>query len=382
MKTIALIGATGSIGRQVLSVVRRYPDQFKITSMVAHTSSEEFLSILEEFRPVYASLTDEKAGQALAHRIPQDIAFAYGEEAGLEAIDRAEIAFVAVSGFAGLRYSLHAIEKGKALALANKETLVCGGELVMQKAREKGVEILPVDSEHSAIWQALAFRKDTDFKRLILTASGGPFYGYTPQELQKVTPMSALRHPTWQMGAKITIDSATLLNKGFEVIEAKWLYDAPLEKIHTVVQPESIIHSMVEFDDGAILAQMSYPTMELPIQLALTYPERFDCGLQPLDFEKLGAIRFLPLERKRFPCYDLALTSLELGDNYPCALNAAGEIAVHAFLDGKLPFLGIADVLRAALDNTKRIQVTDYQVLEETDARTRAFAKEYVCKRI
>ena len=374
MKTIALIGATGSIGRQVLSVVRRYPDQFKITSMVAHTSSEEFLSILEEFSPVYASLTDEKAGQALAHRIPQDIAFAYGEEAGLEAIDRAEIAFVAVSGFAGLRYSLHAIEKGKALALANKETLVCGGELVMQKAREKGVDILPVDSEHSAIWQALAFRKDTDFKRLVLTASGGPFYGYTPQELQKVTPMSALRHPTWQMGAKITIDSATLLNKGFEVIEAKWLYDAPLEKIHTVVHPQSIIHSMVEFNDGCVMAQMSYPSMDLPIQLALTYPKRLPCGVSSLDFEKLGSLRFLPLERKDFPCYDLALSSLETGDNFPCALNGAGEVAVHAFLKGQLPFTKIATVMEKTLEQTKRAKVDSYAVLKQTDERARALA--------
>ena len=378
MKTIALIGATGSIGRQVLSVVRRYPDKFKITSMVAHTASEEFLSMIEEFRPVYASLTDEKAGRTIAHLIPQGVAFAYGEEAGLDAIDYAEVAFVAVSGFAGLRYSLRAIEKKKTLALANKETLVCGGEFVMQKAREKGVEILPVDSEHSALWQALAFRKDVEFKRLILTASGGPFYGYTPQELQKVTPMSALKHPTWQMGAKITVDSATLLNKGFEVIEAKWLYDAPLEKIHTVVQPESIIHSMVEFNDGCVMAQMSYPSMELPIQLALTYPSRFSCGLPSLDFERLGSLRFLPLERKAFPCYDLALTCLEKGDNYACALNGAGEVAVGAFLKGQLPFTRIATVMEKVLEQTNRAKSDSYMVLKETDERARALANTYI----
>ena len=180
------------------------------------------------------------------------------------------------------------------------------------------------------------------------------------------------------MGAKITIDSATLLNKGFEVIEAKWLYDAPLSKIHTIVQPESIIHSMVEFEDGGILAQMSYPTMELPIQLALTYPERFDCGLAPLDFEKLGAIRFLPLDRKRFPCYDLALTSLELGDNYPCALNGAGEIAVKAFLDGRIAFTQIADTIKDALEKTERCAPNSYEVLKETDGRARALAKAYI----
>ena len=378
MKTIALIGATGSIGRQVLSVVRRYPDKFKITSMVAHTSSEEFLSIVEEFRPTYAALVDEKAGRTIAHLIPQGVAFAYGEEAGLDAIDYAEVAFVAVSGFAGLRYSLRAIEKKKTLALANKETLVCGGEFVMQKAREKGVEILPVDSEHSALWQALAFRKDTEFKRLILTASGGPFYGYTPAQLKKVTPMSALKHPTWQMGAKITVDSATLLNKGFEVIEAKWLYDAPLEKIHTVVQPESIIHSMVEFNDGCVMAQMSYPSMELPIQLALTYPSRFSCGLPSLDFERLGSLRFLPLERKAFPCYDLALTCLEKGDNYACALNGAGEVAVGAFLKGQLPFTRIATVMEKVLEQTNRAKSDSYMVLKETDERARALANTYI----
>ena len=334
--------------------------------------------MIEEFRPVYASLTDENAGRRIAHLIPQGVAFAYGEEAGLDAIDYAEVAFVAVSGFAGLRYSLRAIEQGKTLALANKETLVCGGEFVMQQAREKGVDILPVDSEHSALWQALAFRKDVEFKRLILTASGGPFYGYTPAQLKKVTPMSALKHPTWQMGAKIPVDSATLLNKGFEVIEAKWLYDAPLEKIHTVVQPESIIHSMVEFNDGCVMAQMSYPSMELPIQLALTYPSRFSCGLPSLDFERLGSLRFLPLERKAFPCYDLALTCLEKGDNYACALNGAGEVAVGAFLKGQLPFTRIATVMEKVLEQTNRAKSDSYMVLKETDERARALANTYI----
>ena len=382
MKHIALIGSTGSIGRQVCSVVRRYPDKFKIVSLVANRSTDEFLRQIREFMPDYAALSDETAGKAIAGEIPQGVDFAYGSQAALDAVEYGEVAFIAATGFAGLAYSLQAIALKKDIALANKETLVCGGELVMNKIKGAGTRLMPVDSEHSALWQALNFRADTPFRRLIITASGGPFYGYTNEQLQKVTPASALKHPTWNMGAKITIDSATLLNKGFEVIEARWLYDAPLEKIDTIVQPESIIHSMVEFEDGAVMAQMSYPTMKLPIQLALTYPNRLDCGLQPLDFAKLGAIKFLPLERKAFPCYDLALTSLELGDNYPCALNAAGEIAVHAFLDGKLPFLGIADVLKAALEHTERMQTSDYQVLEETDARTRAFAKNYVSQRI
>lgn len=380
MKRISLIGSTGSIGRQVCSVVRRYPDKFKIQSLVAGSSTEEFLAQVNEFRPEYAALANETAGKAIVDKIPQGVKFGYGREAALSAIAYGDTAFVAATGFAGLGYSLKAAELKKDIALANKETLVCGGELVMNAVKGSGVALMPVDSEHSALWQALNFRADAPFKRLIITASGGPFYAYTPEQLQQVTPASALKHPTWSMGAKITIDSATLLNKGFEVIEAKWLYDAPLEKIDTIVQPESIIHSMVEFDDGAILAQMSYPTMELPIQLALTYPNRLDCGLKPLDFAALGSIRFLPLERKRFPCFDLALTSAELGDNYPCALNGAGEIAVQAFLDGRIAFPEIAKTIQSALEKTERMRPESYAILKETDARARALAREYIEK--
>lgn len=380
MKTISLIGSTGSIGTQVCSVVRRHSDKFRIESLVAHSSAETFLQQVREFRPKYAALADEEAGKKIAGEIPDGVRFYYGEKAAQEAVAYGDVAFVAATGFAGLKYSLKAVELKKDIALANKETLVCGGELVMNEIKGAGLRLMPVDSEHSALWQALSFRTDAPFKRLIITASGGPFYGYTREQLEKVTPASALKHPTWQMGAKITIDSATLLNKGFEVIEAKWLYDAPLEKISTVVQPESIIHSMVEFEDNGILAQMSYPTMELPIQLALTYPERLDCDLRPLDFVKLGAIRFLPLEREKFPCFDLALKAAELGDNYPCALNGAGEVAVHAFLRGRIGFLSIAETIGETLAKTERMKATDYAALCETDARARAVAEEYVRK--
>ncbi len=380
MKSISLIGSTGSIGRQVCAVVRRYPDKFKIESIVANSSAELFLRQVQEFRPKYAALADEEAGRAIAHRIPERVKFGYGDGATQEAIAYGEIAFVAATGFAGLKYSLKATELKKDIALANKETLVCGGELVMNKIRGAGICLMPVDSEHSALWQALHFRANSPFKKLIITASGGPFYGYSKEKLAAVTPKSALKHPTWQMGAKITIDSATLLNKGFEVIEAKWLYDTTLEKIHTVVQPESIIHSMVEFDDGGILAQLSYPTMELPIQLALTYPERFPCDLPSLDFEKLAAIHFLPLARKAFPCYDLALTSAELGDNYPCALNGAGEIAVRAFLEERIAFPAIAETIQAALGKTERQKPDSYEVLQDTDLRARALASEYITR--
>ncbi|MBO5481081.1 MAG: 1-deoxy-D-xylulose-5-phosphate reductoisomerase [Clostridia bacterium] len=380
MREISLIGSTGSIGIQACNVVRRYPQKFKIVSLVANTSADVFLEQVQEFKPAYAALADEQAGKKIAGDIPKGVRFAYGKQAAEDGVCFGDTALVAATGFAGLRYSLRAIAENKRLALANKETLVCGGALVMEELEKKGLDILPIDSEHSALWQALSFDRKADFKRLIITASGGPFYGKTQEQLRSVTPASALKHPTWKMGAKITIDSATLLNKGFEVIEAKWLYDTTLDKIHTVVQPESIIHSMVEFADRGILAQMSYPTMELPIQLALTYPERLDCNLEPLNFEQLGAIRFLPLERKAFPCYDLALTALEQGDNYPCALNGAGEVAVRAFLDERIPFTAIADTMDYALQKTKRTKADSYEVLQSTDIAARALAEEYVNK--
>ena len=381
MKKISLIGSTGSIGRQVCSVVRRHADKFRIESIVANSSAELFLRQVEEFRPRYAALVNEVEGKKIADKIPQGVDFSYGEKAALDAVSYGDVAFVATTGFSGLKYSLRAIEEGKDVALANKETLVCGGELVMQKVKKAGVDLMPVDSEHSALWQALSFRANAPYKKLIITASGGPFYNKKQEELALVTPAAALKHPTWQMGAKITIDSATLLNKGFEVIEAKWLYNAPLSKIQTIVHPESIIHSMVEFEDGGILAQMSYPTMELPIQLALTYPDRYDCDLKSVDFVALGALRFLPLNRKDFPCYDLAISSIERGDNYPCALNGAGEVAVHAFLDGKIPFTAIADTISYALENVRVQKATDYSTLEETDALARAAAKKYTLEK-
>ena len=380
MKYISLIGSTGSIGKQVCAVVKRYPEQFKIVSIVANSSAETFLQQVQEFKPQYAALADARAGAELKDQIPSGVQFGYGEEAALNAIGYGDIAFIAATGFAGLKYSLKAIEEKKAIALANKETLVCGGELVMGKIKGAGIDLMPVDSEHSALWQALGFRLDAPFKRLIITASGGPFYGKSQDELGAVKAADALKHPTWNMGAKITIDSATLLNKGFEVIEAMWLYGCGIEKIHTVVHPESIIHSMVEFEDSGVLAQLSYPTMELPIQLALTYPNRVSCALKSLDFETLAALHFKPLHRADFPCYDLALTAAELGDNYACALNGAGEIAVRAFLDGRISFPAIAETIKDALYKTERIQNADFAALKATDERARALAREFVLK--
>ena len=373
MISIALIGSTGSIGRQVCSVVGRYPDKFRFSALVARGNREVFLSQVSRFRPRRAVLTQEGSFAGMPPAI-DGVLFSEGEENALECIEDCDVAFVAASGFAGLKYSLKAIACGKRLALANKETLVCGGGLVMREAARRGIDLVPVDSEHSALWQALHFDRRAPFEQLILTASGGPFYGKSKAELAAVTVRDTLRHPTWQMGAKITVDSATLLNKGFEVIEAKWLYDAPFSKIRTVVQPTSIVHSMVAFADGSVLAQMSYPTMEVPIQLALTYPDRLPSGLQIPDFAALGEIRFLTLERKAFPCYDLALTAGEMGDGYPCALNGAGEAAVHAFLRGQIGFTRIAEVIEEVLSRTPRVRADDYESLCEIDRRARGEA--------
>ena len=380
MKEISLIGVTGSIGQQTLAVVRRLKGKIRIKSMVANSSCNDFLAAVEEFKPEYAALVSEASGRRIKAKIPQGVKFACGERAALDAVSYGDTCVVAATGFAGLKYTLEAIERKKDVALANKESLVCGGALVMQKAREACVKILPIDSEHSALWQALGFNPEAKFRRLILTASGGPFYGYTKEQLENVTVKEALNHPTWKMGEKVTIDCATLLNKGYEVIEAHHLYNAPLEKIHTVVHPTSIIHSMVEFDDGAVLAQMSYPSMELPIQLALTYPEREAGAVKPIDWTTLAPLQFLPLERKAFPCYHLALCSLEDGDNYPCSLNGAGEVAVKAFLNKKIPFTAISKVIEDVLCKTKRKSATSYDALLETDARARMLAESAVEK--
>ena len=352
MKKIALIGCTGSIGLQTCDVVRRYPEEFCFSALVCGHDRGELFRLKEEFSPKVALTAAEMNGNYA--RLFEDC----------------DIALVAASGFAGLRYTLAAIEAGKNVALANKESLVCGGALVTAAAEKRGVEIIPVDSEHSALFQALSFRRDTPFSRLVLTASGGPFLHYTQEELARVTARDALKHPTWNMGAKITIDSATMLNKGFEVIEAKWLYNADFNKISAVVHPESIVHSLVYFCDGAAIAQMGYPDMRVPIQLALTYPERLPCERE-LELEKIGALHFYPLPEEKFPCYTLALQAGKAGGTCPAVLNAAGEIAVEAFLKGSITFLQIAETVKDALNSYAREEVESYEQLSELDGRVR-----------
>lgn len=371
MKNIALIGCTGSIGRQAIKVAARYPDKFRIVAMAANTGGEAFVRQAAEVRPAFAALRQE--GEAVP--VPAGTRFARGESAFEEACSYADadVVLVAVTGFAGLKAALLAIAAGKDIALANKESLVAGGDLVMRLAAEKGVNVLPVDSEHSAVWQCLHFDRKAPFSRILLTASGGALRDVPLAELSSVTAAQALAHPNWDMGAKITIDCATMLNKGFEVIEAMHLYGAALSQIKVLIHRESVVHSLVEFADGAALAQLGVPSMELPIQLALTYPERLPC-CPPADLAAVGALHFSEVERGRYPCFFLALESAEKGGAYPCILNAAGEVAVGAFLKGQIKYTQIAEIIEGALC-AGELPYGSYAALEEADAAARARAR-------
>ena len=371
MKKIALIGCTGSIGKQTLNVCRRHPDKFKIVSLAGGNNHGEFLSQVEEFKPMVATLACNLEDGV---KLPDGVQFSYGEDAFTDAIiNEADIVVIALVGFKGIIAVLDAIKKGKDIALANKESLVVGGELVLEEAKKKGVKIIPVDSEHSAIFQALDFNFEKPFSKLILTASGGAFRDYDKSQLENVTAKDALRHPNWNMGAKITVDCATLVNKAFEVIEAKWLYNTTFDKIDVIIHRESIIHSMVEFVDGSCLAQMSYPTMELPIQLALTYPERIDAGVKSLDFATLKTLTFEKVDMGRYPCFDLILEAGKSGGVYPAVANGANEQAVNLFLQGKIAFNDIYKAIYGALQSYDGSTHVHFEDLCDADAYSRKY---------
>ena len=365
MKKIALIGSTGSIGRQVLSVIKRHSDMFSLVSLSAGNNKDLFLSQVKEFKPKIATAISPVKIDKTEY---SETEFFFGEDAFTDAIiDEADIVVVSLVGFKGIVAVLDAIKKGKNIALANKESLVVGGNIVMKLAKEKGVSIVPIDSEHSAIWQALSFDFNMPFSKIILTASGGAFRDYTEEQLKTATAEDALRHPNWDMGAKITIDCATLVNKAFEVIEAKWLYNAPFSKIDVIIHRESIIHSIVEFPDGASICQMSYPTMELPIQTALMYPERKNCDLKGVDFVKLGKLTFSPLDNKRFPCFELVVNAGKQGGTYPAVVNGANEEAVKRFLEGKISYNDIYKSLDNALNTYQGHKAESYEELFTAD---------------
>lgn len=373
MKKIALLGSTGSIGRQVLGVVDRYPEEYSVVALAANSSAKLLGEQIKKYKPLVAGLSDP-ANAAEITDLPKQTSLYLGENALIHCvIPEADIVFVSVVGFCGLKAVLAALNMKKTVALANKEALVAGGELVMPLAAKNGVDIIPVDSEHSAIWQSLAFDKNRPFKKIILTASGGALRDLPIESLYSVTPEIALKHPNWNMGAKITIDCATMFNKGLEVMEAMWLYNAPLEKIDVLIHPQSIVHSMVEYADNALIAQLAVPSMDIPIQLALSYPDRKPSGVSALDLTK-EPLTFMQPDHKRYPCFDIAINAAKAGGVYPCAASAANEVAVKLFLNGKIKFGEIADYISYATDKTVP-QAVNEETLAFTDYNARTLVE-------
>jgi len=385
MKHLAILGCTGSIGQSALAVVAAHPDRLRVVTMAAGENAALLADQAVAFRPSAVGVATDAALVELEDRLPGDGSIEVlppGREGLIAAATHPDVDTVlcASSGTAGLEAALAAIESGKALALANKEVLVMAGAMMVDAARRRGVTILPVDSEHNAIHQCLDGRDLADVRRLILTASGGPFRMLDAAALARVTFEDALRHPTWRMGRKITIDSATLMNKGLEVIEARWLFGTPARAIDVVVHPQSIVHSMVEFRDGSILAQLGATDMRLPIQYAFSYPERWTAPLPPLDVTRLSALEFAPPDLERFPCLRLAYAALEHGGAAPIVLNAANEMAVEAFLAGCISFPMIPAVIERALDAADRQAAMPRSLadIREVDAWAREYSAETI----
>ena len=379
MRALSVLGSTGSIGRQTLEVAAACGH--RVLALTAHHN----IALLEQqartFHPILAAAADPTAAAALAMRLSDtDIRVLAGEEGVLAAarLPQADTAVTALVGIAGLAPTLAAIDSGKRIALANKETLVCAGPLVMARAREKGAEIVPVDSEHSAIFQSLQGSSPKELRRILLTASGGPFFGWSREALEGVTPARALQHPNWSMGAKVTIDSATLMNKGLELLEAMSLFDVPPEKIQILIHRESILHSAVEYCDNSVIAQLGDPDMRLPIQYAFSYPERLKASFPRLDFKLCTDLTFEQPDTKRFRNLALAYEALHRAGNMPCIVNAANEIVVAAFLRDEISFLGMSDVIEKTMAHVSFIQKPTYEDYVATDAEARRIAKELI----
>jgi 1-deoxy-D-xylulose-5-phosphate reductoisomerase len=376
-KRIAIFGSTGSIGTQALEVIEAYPDLFEVEILTAQNNDQLLIEQALKFTPNAVVIGDEKKYESVKTALtPKEIKVFSGPTA-LEEVadfDTYDMMLAAIVGFAGLTPTLKALEKGKAIALANKETLVVAGDIVMHKALEKKVPIIPVDSEHSAIFQCLVGETRNKIERIILTASGGPFLGKKPNYLVNVKKHHALQHPNWNMGAKITIDSATLMNKGLEMIEAKWLFNLLPDQIEVIVHPQSIVHSMVEFEDGSIKAQMGLPNMKLPIQYALTFPYRITNSSTRADFRKLNTLNFEEPDVKTFRNLLLARAALEKGGNLPCILNAANEIAVWAFLNNRIGFLDMTALVEKTMEKISFIEKPNLEDYFESDGEARNFA--------
>jgi 1-deoxy-D-xylulose-5-phosphate reductoisomerase len=379
VKRLAILGSTGSIGRSALAVVDAHPSRLRVVSLAAGDNATLMAEQVRQYQPAVAAMaTAEAADRLRAAGGASSTQIAGGADGLVAAATHPDVDVVicASSGTAGLDAVLAAIEAGKTIALANKEVLVMGGALVTEAARRVGVAVLPVDSEHNAIHQCLHGRPPSEVRRLILTASGGPFRGYTRDALAQVTPAEALKHPTWQMGRKITIDSATLMNKGLEVIEARWLFGTGADQIDVVIHPQSIVHSMVEFSDGSVIAQLGVTDMRLPIQYACSYPERWEASLPSLDLTRAAALEFMAPDVQRFPSLALAYRALREGGTVAVVLNAANEIAVDAFLHGKLGFMAIPQVVERAMNAHTSERVSSLQVVRRADAWARDYARD------
>lgn len=378
VQCVSILGSTGSIGRQSLDIIRRLPG-IQVAALTAGTNVERMAQQCREFSPKLAVMATQEAAQALAERINGlPIRVNFGEAGLMEAASMvdADCVITAVVGMVGLKPTLAAIRAKKRIGLANKETLVCAGELVMAEAEKYGAEIVPVDSEHSAIFQCLMGRGAGELKKLLLTGSGGPFRGIPRAALEDVTPAQAVKHPNWKMGAKISVDSATMMNKGLEFIEAMHLFSVTPDDIQVVIHPQSVIHSMVELVDGTVIAQLGAQDMRLPIQLALSYPERVDAISDTLDFYTLGELSFFAPDLENTPCLRLAMDAARTGGTAACVMSAANEEAVHMFLDGRLGYNRIYDCAAAAVEAVGVVHDADLDAILEADAAARRFARE------
>lgn len=382
-KSIAILGSTGSIGTQALEVIASHPDHFEVEVLSAQNNADLLIEQARKFKPNVVVIVNESHYQKVHDALdPLQIKVYAGENAlaSVVQMDEIDLVLTALVGYSGLRPTIKAIEAGKAIALANKETLVVAGELITSLAREKGVNIYPVDSEHSAIFQCIVGEFENKIEKIILTASGGPFRGKTKADLVNVTKAQALRHPNWTMGAKVTIDSATLMNKGLEVIEARWLFGLSPDQIEVAVHPQSIIHSMVQFEDGSIKAQLGLPDMRLPIQFAMSYPERLKSDFERFDFSKFPSLTFERPDTETFRNLALAFEALRLGGNMPCVLNAANEVAVAEFLGDNIGFLDMSPMVEKCMEKISFVAHPTYDDYVSSDQEARAVAKELVKK--